>query len=151
MTEEPAEPKRVIHEVCKPRLGWTEYESVSFDDDSDSLARVSTDGVIIVASVTMFEHETYDPPPWIRFGIENKGWWIRHRKAPPTGLTFHGAVDWKTVALALAEAVNGHKKPSVAEQAALDNFGIALAEEALAQDSHQAVETESEEQQEEDG
>lgn len=139
--EEPDEPRRVIHEVCQRAVGhdldirW----GVEGREDEPTM-RVGTDGVVIISSVTMYEHETYDPPPWVRHGIEHKGWWIRHRKAPVTGLTFHGAVDWKTVAEGLAEAMTRRTKPTNAERAALDNYGIALAEEALAQESHEPEE-----------
>lgn len=144
--EEPTEPKRITHEVCSHAVSaesrrWRVGMGDSEGDD-DRMVRLDEDGVVVVSSVTMFEHETYDPPPWVLHGIETKGWWIRHRKAPATGLTFHGAVDWKIVAEGLAEALTKRKKPSQAEQAALDNFGIALAEEALAAESHQPEEPE---------
>lgn len=139
---EPTEPKRVTHEVCKRALGHDFSVRWGDEEEDGHSVRIDSDGVVVIASVTMFEHETYDPPPWVRLGIETKGWWIRHRKAPATGLTFHGAVDWKTVAEGLAAAMQGHKKPTKAEQDALDNFGIALAEEALAQESHQPEEIE---------
>lgn len=139
MTEAPSEPKRIIHEVCRRATAYDSEVHVGnaryTDDDDARLLRIGIDGIVVVASVTLYEHESYDPPPWVRHGIDTKGWWIRRRNAPPTGLAFHGAVDWKSVAEQLAGALMKRKKPSQVEEAALDNFGIAMAEEALAMES----------------
>lgn len=127
MTEQPTEPKRVIHEVCGLIPDGAMLLS-AFGDDA------APGDVVVIASVTMFEHETYDPPAWVVHGVETKGWWIRHRPAQPTGLTFHGAVDWRSVAEVLAAAMRRRKSFTKAEVAALDTYGIAMAEEALAED-----------------
>jgi hypothetical protein len=132
------EPRRVIYEVCRWGANNTERRfrfnrNQEDEDDDDNLwISVGEDGVVIIASVTMFEHETYDPPPWIVHGIQNKGWWIRKRKAPATGLSTHGAVNWRKIADALAKASRARKKPTKGEQAALQDYDIALAEVALA-------------------
>jgi len=136
MTDQPIEPRRVVHEVCRLASAATQRRwrigTSADEDEDDSLIRLDEEGVVVVASVVLFEHETYDPPPWIRHGLQTKGWWIRQRKLPPTGLATHGAVDWQVIAEKMAEAMRKRKTPTKAEKDALQDFDIAQAEISLA-------------------
>ena len=109
----------------------------------DTLSLID-DGVRMIQVLP--ENEVFDPPPWVRHGIDHLGWQIITKDLGESGLNDHGMVDWKAVATALAGALDSvleeDDEPEAIEQShrALDDFRIAQTEEAMRTTSEEKAE-----------
>lgn len=93
----------------------------------------------LIMSTVLDENEVFEPPPPVRHGIETLGWRVLTKVLPPSGLNDMASVDWKTVADALADAMQvlldqedlSDQTPTESAGSAMDNYQIAQHEEAL--------------------
>lgn len=92
------------------------------------------------------EDEVFEPPPWVRFKIENQGATVVQWEMPDSGLNDHGQVDWQEVAQALYEAISRAMEPETDQEdpatvvgPAMDRYQVALAEVEM----HRAAQAET--------
>lgn len=112
---------------------WT----VEVGDESRQI-QFSHDDVIM--DTVLPEGEVFDPPPWVKHGIQHKGWKVVERSIDASGLVYHGTADWRSVSDALASALDRLMQqedlsdPEPGEQAskALDDYRIAVTEVEMA-------------------
>ena len=109
-------------------------------DEPDAEAQVQFFAEDIVMEVVLDSDAVFEPPPWVRHGIETRGWRIVSREITESGLVYHGTVDWKALADTLAGALAAlqqqedmeDRQPAEDASKALDDYRIALTEVELA-------------------
>lgn len=133
-------PTRTRYWVLKQNARtWTVSTSRGGANEEDLSLHFYADDIVMETVVN--SNEIFDPPPWVRHGIETRGWRVVSKEISESGLVYHGQADWRQVADDLAAAVGALTQqedledPAPVEQAsrALDNYRIAVTEVELAQ------------------
>lgn len=94
----------------------------------------------VIMDVVLPNDEVFEPPPWVKHGIETRGWKVVSRPLDDSGLVYHGQVDWRAVAESLAGSLDAvlqqedlsDTEPVERAGKALDDFRIAVTEVEMA-------------------
>lgn len=117
-------------------LRRTPYTFTVSTDDGEA-ANFRFESTDVVMDVVLPDDVVFDPPPWVRQGIEARGWVVVSKPVEAPALTYHGMADWRATADALAAAVEAlvrDDNPEASERAskALDDYRIAVTEVEMA-------------------